>query len=56
MLTEMTGTCSSPPFERLAQQIDIIAGPAAAAGLGDDQRDLVDVVFAGLQRVDGIGR
>ena len=39
-------------FERLAQQIDVVAGAAAAAGLGDDQRDLVDVVFAGVQRVE----
>ena len=38
-------------LERFAQQIDVVAGAAAAAGLGDDQRDLIDVVFAGVQRV-----
>ena len=38
-------------LERFAQQIDVVAGAAAAAGLGDNQRDLIDVVFAGVQRV-----
>ena len=49
----MTGTCSKPAFlQRFAQQIDVVAGAAAAAGLGDNQRDLIDVVFAGVQRVE----
>ena len=39
-------------FERLAQQVDVVAGAAAAAGLRDGERDAVQVVFAGVQRVD----
>ena len=39
-------------LERLAQQVDVVAGAAAAAGLRDGERDAVQVVFAGVQRVD----
>ena len=39
-------------LERLAQQEDVVAGAAAAAGLRDGEGDLVQIVLAGVQRVD----
>ena len=39
-------------LQRLAQQMDVVAGAAAASGLGDHQRRAVQVVLATLQRVD----
>ena len=39
--------------ERLAQQLDVVGRTAAAAGLGDEQRQLVvQIVFAAVQRVE----
>ena len=38
--------------QRLAQQEDVIAGTAAAAGLCDGQRHLVEIIFPALQRRD----
>ena len=38
-------------FQRLAEQVDIVGRTAAAAGLRQDERDFVNVVFTGL---DGI--
>ena len=40
------------PRERLAQQVYVIGGAAAAAGLGDDEHDAVGVVPAAAERVD----
>ena len=39
-------------LQRLAQQMDVVGGPAAAAGLGDEQGHLMQVVLAALHRVD----
>ena len=39
-------------FQGLAQQVDVVGGPAAAAGLGDHEGHLVQVVLAALHRVD----
>ena len=39
-------------FQRLAQQVDVVGGPAAAAGLGDEQGHLVGVIAAVLDGVD----
>ncbi len=39
-------------LQGLAQQVDVVAGPAAAAGLGDEQAHLVGVIAAVLHRVD----
>jgi len=36
----------------LTQKKNMVAGAAAAAGLGDNQGDLVDVVLAGMQRIE----
>ena len=38
-------------FQRLAEQMDIVGGTAAAAGLRQDERDFVNVVFAGFNRI-----
>ena len=38
-------------FQRLTQQIDVVGGPAAAAGLGDEQGDFVGVIAAVLDGV-----
>ena len=38
-------------FQCLAQQEDVVGGPAAAAGLGDDEGSVVQVIFAGLQGI-----
>ena len=38
--------------QRLAQQMDVVGGPAAAARLGDEQRGVIHVVAPGLQGVD----
>ena len=38
-------------FERLAKQVDIVGCPAAAAGLRQDERDLMHIVPAGLDGV-----
>ena len=35
----------------LAQQVDIVAGAAAAAGLGDQQRRAVQIILAAVQRI-----
>lgn len=37
--------------QSLAQKADVIGGPAAAPGLGDDKRDAIGVVAAALDRV-----
>ena len=39
-------------FQRLAQQVDVVGGPAAAPGLGDEQGHLVGVIAAVLDGVD----
>ena len=39
-------------LERLAYQIDIVGGAAAAARLGHQQRDLVEIIAPRLERVD----
>ncbi|MPM33586.1 hypothetical protein SDC9_80163 [bioreactor metagenome] len=36
----------------LSEQVDIVRGPASAAGLGDEQADLVGIVASVLDRVD----
>ena len=38
-------------FQSLAQQIDIVGGTAAATGLGDNQRSVLQVIFATFQSV-----
>ncbi len=38
-------------LHRLAQQIDVIAGPATAASLGQQQRRALQIVFAAFQSV-----
>ena len=38
--------------ERLAQQLDVVGRTAAAAGLGDEQRGVVQIVFAAVQCVE----
>ncbi len=37
--------------QRLAHQMDVVGRAAAAAGLRQDERDLVDIIFAGLDRI-----
>ena len=38
-------------FQSLAQQIDIVGGTAAATGLGDNQRGMLQIIFAAFQSV-----
>ena len=38
-------------LQGLAQQVDVVGGPAAAAGLGDDEGGVVQVVLPGAQGV-----
>ena len=38
--------------QRLAQQMDVVGGTAAAAGLGDEQGRVVEVVLAAVQRIE----
>ena len=38
-------------FQSLAQQIDIVGGTAAATGLGDNQRSVLQVIFAAFQSI-----
>ena len=33
------------------QQMDVVGSTAAAAGLGDDQRGVIQIIFAAVQRV-----
>ena len=39
-------------LQSFSQQVDVVGGPAAAAGLGDEQAHLVGVVAPVLHRVD----
>ena len=39
------------PVQRLAQQMDVVGGAAAAAGLGDEQGGVIQVILAALQSV-----
>ena len=39
-------------FQCLPQKMDVIGRPAASAGLGDHQGSVVQIVLAGIQRVD----
>ena len=47
-----TGICRVARLdEGLAQQVDVVGGAAAAAGLGDEQGGVLQVVFAAVQSV-----
>ena len=42
--------------QRLAEQVDVVGGPAAAAGLGDEQGHLVGIIAAALEWRRSTGR
>mgnify|MGYP000393986110 CR=1 FL=1 len=52
MLMETTGMYSIPAFfQCTADETDVVGCTAAAAGLGDNNRNLVQVIFTGKQGI-----